>query len=176
MDSCLPVVEDDLVVMGVVSAPYGIKGQIHVHNYNEIPVELIDISTWLLKCPNGWQPFKKLSAKLHNDTIVASLEGITDRDQAAAIKHRLIAVEKKDLPDAGEDTFYWYELTDMQVFNQQAEYLGRVSTLIRSPANDILQVIDEEGKERLIPVVATAIIEVDKSQRKIIVDWGLHWD
>ena len=166
----------DLIVMGEIAGAYGVKGWVHIHNYTEIPVELMEISDWMLKISDRWQPVRQTASRVHNAAVVAKLDGIEDRDQAAALKHALVAVHKDALPKAEADTYYWYELIGMHVINRQNEHLGQVITLIRSPAHDILQVAGECEKKYLIPMAASAIDRVDRDKNTVFVDWGLDWD
>jgi 16S rRNA processing protein RimM len=178
VDADLPhIAEDDVVIMGKVAGAYGVSGLIRVHNYTEAPVALIDMPVWLLKTSDHWRPVKKMSARCHqHNSIVAKIEGVDDRDTAINLRHALVAVYKKDLPDAEENAFYWYELANMQVINRQNQTLGYVNSVIRSPANDILEVVNESGNTYLIPMVASAVDQIDRSKKQILVDWGIDWD
>jgi len=169
--------EDDIVIMGEVAGAYGVRGQIRIHNFTEIPIALINISPWLLYINDHWKPIKQVSARCHqNNSIVATIEGIDDRDTAASLRQACVAVYKKDLPDAEEGAFYWHELANMQVINRQQQTIGHVKSVIRSPANDILEVTNETGKIYLIPIVASAIDQIDRTKEQILVDWGVDWD
>lgn len=162
--------------MGEVAGAYGVRGQIRVHNFSEVPVILTDMPEWLLKIDNQWKKLCVVSAKCHQSSIVAKIDGIDDRDMAASLRHTLVAVYKKALPKAEEDAFYWYELLDMQVINREKQPLGTVKQVIRSPANDILEVADGASeKTYLIPLAASAIDQIDRSQQQILVDWGIDW-
>jgi ribosomal 30S subunit maturation factor RimM len=58
--------------------------------------------------------------------------------------------------------------------------LGRVLGLISTSANDVLRVGDEAGSEgqtneRLLPFVATVVLDVDLLERRLRVDWEADW-
>ena len=58
--------------------------------------------------------------------------------------------------------------------NIQGEALGRVTGLLETGANDVLQVQGE--RMRLIPFVDAYIHSVDLEHGRIVVDWGLDLD
>ena len=77
--------------------------------------------------------------------------------------------------DDGE--YYWKDLMDLKVVNEQGYDLGVVTDLMETGSNDVLVVkanrTDAFGKkERLIPFLTDSVIKtVDKAQGRIIVDW-----
>ena len=67
------------------------------------------------------------------------------------------------------------DLIGADVVNIQGENLGKVTGLLETGANDVLQVHSTDSlnkKERLIPYVETVIKEIDLASSRIIVDWG----
>ena len=65
----------------------------------------------------------------------------------------------------------------MEVFNEAGEFLGEVSHLFETGANDVLVVKASEKSiddmERLIPHVEKEIVlEIDLEERRILVAWG----
>jgi 16S rRNA processing protein RimM len=81
------------------------------------------------------------------------------------------------LAENGKDGYYWSDLIGTSVFNLQNEEFGNVIGLLRTGANDVLQVQSVRGdqKERLIPFIDQVIVDVDLEARKITVDWGLDY-
>jgi 16S rRNA processing protein RimM len=104
--------------------------------------------------------------------VFAKLAGCDDRASAEALTHREIAVERRELPELGDDEIYWADLLGYQVVNLQDEVLGHVDGLIETPANDVMVVRQHDGAERLLPAVEAVVIEVDAEARQVRVDWG----
>ncbi len=100
------------------------------------------------------------------------LDGVEDRDQAAARVGCDIAVLREDLPEAEDGTYYWADLQGLQVVNRDGAELGKVEYLMETGANDVLVTAGE--RERLIPfVVDKVILDVDFAKGVILVDWEL---
>ncbi|HAU07223.1 MAG TPA: 16S rRNA processing protein RimM, partial [Gammaproteobacteria bacterium] len=83
-----------------------------------------------------------------------------------------LAIKKSQL-NAAQDEYFWSDLIDMVVINQQGVELGQVKGLIETGANDVLQVVNTNDKtEYLVPFVPEVIVlNVDKSAGRIDVDW-----
>ena len=87
------------IELGRVGAPFGIKGWAHIESYTDPPEGLLGFREWTLKLANGERRLKRvLEGRRHAAGLVALLEGIDDRDGAAALTGALIEVERAALP------------------------------------------------------------------------------
>lgn len=159
--------------MGRVVAPYGIKGWVKIQPFTAAPQGLLDYTVWQMGQEGGWQARVVESAKQHGATVVARLEGIADREQAAALQGQRIAVSRDDFPQAGAGEYYWSDLVGLAVINTAGVALGKVSRVFGTGANDVLVVDDqvENKRERLLPFIATVVSKVDLAGGVIVVDW-----
>ncbi|NDP43189.1 MAG: ribosome maturation factor RimM [Aromatoleum sp.] len=171
---------DDLVVMGHVVAPYGVRGWVKVRPFTEAQDTLLGFATWWVRPVRGtaWQPLLRLGARVHSDTLVAQLGGVDNREAALALKGWDIAVPRAEMPAPGGDEIYWADLVGLDVVNREGVALGRVSGVTEHGAHPLLKVarpIGEAGAERLIPYVPVHVDGVDLPARRIDVDWGAEF-
>lgn len=106
---------------------------------------------------------------------MAQLEGIVDRDAAEALKGTLVGVPREALPPVGENEYYWDDLIGLDVVNVGGARIGKVESLIETGANDVLCVRGDDGREHLLPFVATTVLDVDLAVRRICVEWEADW-
>ena len=161
-----------MVVMGRIVGAQGILGWVKVQTFTEHLDGLLDYDEWYLG--NDKQPWRKtevLEANVHGKVLIAKLPGIVDRTAAEKCKGLLVAVHRDSLPEQKPGEYFWSDLIGMKVINLAGETLGTVDTLLETGANDVLSVRDEEGKERLIPFLASVIQQVSLDERVIRVDW-----
>ena len=167
-----------MVVMGRVTAPFGVKGWFKVYTLTAQPDNLVDYPVWWLRREGDWREVKVITAKVQGNTLVAQLAGVETREAAAALRGSEIGVPREQLPAAGSDEFYWADLIGLRVVNTEQQELGRVIRIVQTGANDVLVVADEDGGKRgvageiLIPFIADAIKEVNIAAGLIAVDWG----
>ena len=65
------------------------------------------------------------------------------------LKGMQVAVPRSQLPvlsKNGEDGYYWSDLIGLEVVNLQGEELGKVTGLLETGANDVLQVQELERR------------------------------
>lgn len=160
---------DKLVIMGRVVAPYGVKGWIKVLPETELIDGLLDYKTWQIGKDSDWRAIKLKSGKVHNNVLVAKLEGVNDRDAAFACKGQQVAVPRDVLPVLDETEFYWSDLIGLAVRNQQDVDFGKIADVFETGANDVIVVKGEI--DRLIPFTEQTVIEVDVEKQTMLVDW-----
>lgn len=188
--------KDELVIVGRISGLYGVQGWVKVFSYTQPRKNILQYVPWYLGVVHAgtdntdaqgddrlrdspsdgvrWQPLQLESGRVHGKGIIARLAGISDRDAAAALLGRDIAVLRACLPVLQPDEFYWSDLVGLQVVGIDGSRLGVVDHLIETGANDVLVVRDEGegGRERLIPYLRDEVIKhIDLQAGVIRVDW-----
>lgn len=156
--------------MGRVAAPFGVQGWLKIHAYTEAKEGLLSYPAWWLGENGEWRQHAVAESSVHGKALLVRLEGCDDRTAAEAFKGLDIAVSRSQLPTSGRDEFYWADLVGLKVVNRQNQDLGEITGLLKTGANEVLQVKGE--RERLIPFIASVIIEVDLSNHRMLVDWG----
>jgi len=156
-------------MMGRIAAPFGVKGWVRIQPYTAAARNLLDFRTWWVEQEGEWREFSPAGGKVQGRALIAKLEGCDDRDAAARLRGRTVAVPRAALPQTRADEFYWADLIGLRVVNAAAQDLGRVTGIMQTGANDVLVV--QDGRERLIPFIARVIQEVDREAGVIRVDW-----
>ena len=166
-----------LVTMGRVVAPYGIQGWIKIQPFTQQQRGLLEYPQWQVGQEDDWQLRSVEVAKVHGATVIAKLEGVADREQAAALQGMRIAVSRDDFPKPAADEFYWADLVGLKVVNVAGVTLGNVARVFETGANDVLVVEAQVAnqRERLLPFIETVIRQVDIAGGTIIVDWDADY-
>jgi len=159
--------------MGRVAAPFGVRGWIKVYAYTNVLDSLLDFPLWRLSCDGGWRDYRLLDGAIHGKSLLAQLEGVSDRSAAEALHGCEIAVGRTELPQPEHGEFYWSDLIGLLVVNTQGVELGKVDSLLETGADDVLVVKGE--RERLIPFVKQIVLDVDQATGVIRVEWGADY-
>ena len=114
---------------------------------------------------------------MHSGTVVIALDGITDRDQAEALKGARILVAREVFPKAESDSYYWVDLIGCKAINLQGESLGEVIDVNDNGAHGIIALGDPETKtvKQLVPFVKEVVRKVDLPSKLITLDWQPDW-
>lgn len=206
-----PWPEDAIEVARVIDA-WGVKGGIKLHPFSSDPQALFCTKKWFVQpaVPQAGavrkpaakasaatsspdraparlsQPalLRVKSAKEQGDVIVATIDGLDDRNGAEALKGARVFVSRSAFPTPdGDDEFYWIDLIGLNVVNREGQPLGTVTDLLDTGPHCVLRCslpLGEAPKpgdaaERLIPFVSAYIDKVSLADRLIVADWGLDY-
>lgn len=158
------------IVLGRVNGVFGTRGWLKIYSYTRPRENILAYPLWQLSNDKHWQSFPVIDHRQQGAGLVASLEGISDRDGALSHIGDDIAVARDALPENAAGEYYWADLVGIEVVNVEGISLGTVSRLLATGANDVLVV--EGQKERLIPYVqGHHVIDVDLEHGRMTVDW-----
>ena len=164
------VSEDELLLMGRIASPFGVKGWLRVNTFTAVPDNLLDYSPWYLNLKGEWQAVEPLASRHHGKGLVVQLKDCHDRDAAAALTGTDIGIYRSQLPPIATDEYYWSDLIGLQVITRGDRLLGVVDHLFETGANDVMVVKGEQ--EYLVPFIREQVVEsVDLESRTVRVDW-----
>ena len=186
---------EDAVEVARVLGAWGVAGGIKLKAYAADPQALFSTKRWFLqpallqtalggamvarKHATSGAPVPRLlrvvKAREQGETIVATVEELTDRDAAEALKGARVFVSRASFPTPDADEFYWVDLIGLNVVNRAGQALGPVVGLIETGPHCVLRIQPPaDGAEVLIPFVSVYIDTVDKAAGCIVVDWNLE--
>ena len=161
------------MVLGRITAPYGVKGWVRVHPFTEVTENLLHYRSWWVGRDAQWDERHVIQSRVHGAGVVAQLAACEDRDAASALRGRQVAVPRAALPATRENEYYWSDLLGLKVVAVGGAELGIVVQILETGANDVLVVRGE--RERLIPFVATVVREINPARGIISLDWGVDY-
>jgi 16S rRNA processing protein RimM len=165
------------VVLGRISGLFGVRGWVKVFSYTEPREAVLKYEGLLLGRNGSWQPTRVAEGQRHGKSVIARLEGVEDRDEAAKLIGAEIGVMRDDLPEPDDGQYYWSDLEGSVVIDRGGRTLGKLVSMLETGAHDVMIVKNEpqDEQERLIPfVMGDIVIDVDLVERRIHVDW--EWD
>ena len=136
--------KEGLIELGVITGPHGIKGEVLIKPFGQTPLEDFD----QLTDETGAQTFKVTRAKLKNKgRLVANLAGITNRNQAEALKGTLLCIERSALPPLeDDDEFYYQDLIGLEARLENGDPFGKVIDVANHGASDILEILPQNSQ------------------------------
>lgn len=168
--------DDDYVVLGKLTSPYGVKGWLKVYSYTSPMDGILAYPEWIVVTRGERVTRRLVQGRRQGKGLVASLEGIDSREQAERLAGAEILLSKQTLTALDAGDYYWYQLEGLRVVTLQGVDLGYVNYLFETGANDVLVVQGDElsldGKERLLPFLPDEVIrEADLDAGRLTVDW-----
>ena len=161
---------DTKVSIGRFAGCFGVKGWVKVFSYTEPKENIFAYSPWILIEQDKVIEFKVIEGRRHGKSLVARLNGIGSREEAAKYTGQELYINRKQLPEVEQGEYYWADLVGLTVLTENNVNLGRVDSLIETGANDVLVVKGDQ--ERLIPFLQKDVVKfVDLEGGRILVSW-----
>ena len=161
---------DDLVAVGRIGPARGVRGEVFVEPWTDVPLERFAVDATLIAEPADAGPLVVAESSLGGGKLVVRFAGVEDRGGAEALRGvRLLipAAERPQLDDP--DEFYDTDLVGLTAHDTTGAELGTVSDVVHAgPATYLVVPVD--GRDRLVPFVAAIVPEVDVARGTVTVD------
>jgi 16S rRNA processing protein RimM len=156
------------VLMAVIGAAHGIKGEVRIKTFTDDPLALAGYGTL---STNDGRCFEILEIRPQGSVVVARLKGVVDRSAAEALTGTELFVEREALSGELEDEeFYHADLVGMDVIDERGERIGKVSAVQNYGAGDILEIKGPGLNGVLVPFSTAAVPVVDVAMRTVRID------
>jgi 16S rRNA processing protein RimM len=160
----------ELVVIARAVKPRGLKGEIVAELLTDFPERFEDLDELVLVSPRGERALRRLDAYwFQNDRVILKLSGYDDIEAAKELVGFEFAVPESERVPLPADHYYDWELEGCTV-KVGTENIGQVNSVLKTGGAEILVVTDNSGKERLIPLADSIVVEVDTGRKTIVVD------
>jgi len=155
-----PASTDDLVVIGRIARPHGLKGEVRVFPETGSEELYPRIERFYIETSAGIIDLIPLKIRAANRYLIMRFEGYQGRDQADRLRGKTLWVWPEDLPELQEGDTYQYAQLGAAVFDEAGKELGTVEEIVDSPAHPILRIVGPDG-EFLLPAVEEFIISFE---------------
>jgi 16S rRNA processing protein RimM len=153
--------KDDLLEIGEVVRPHGLKGRIKAKSYlvSKGSTHRLD-EVFIRKSKEPAVLFRIKTLQAERKTLFLELEGVEDIDAAVRLVGCRILISSDKLGKLPDDEYYWHELLGLQVTTEAGQSLGRIDTIVPGTGHDIYICTGGE-REILLPAVAEVIRKID---------------
>ncbi len=160
---------EDLLKVGVITSTHGIRGEVKVFPTTDD----IQRFTYLKECviDTGKQqiPVEVEGCKFFKNLAILKFKEFQSIDEVEKYKGAGLWVTREHAVPLEEGEFYIADIIDAEVYEENGEYLGRLTEVLETGANDVYVVKLESGKELLIPAIPQCILDVDTEQPRVTV-------
>jgi len=153
--------KDDLLEIGEVVRPHGVKGRIKSKSYlvSKDTIFRLD-EVFIRRSEEPAVRFQVKTLQADRKTLLLELEGIEDIDAAARLVGCRILISSDKLEKLSEDEYYWHELLGLQVTTEAGQSLGRIESIVPGENHDVYVCTGHE-REILLPAIGEVIRKID---------------
>jgi 16S rRNA processing protein RimM len=162
---------ESLVTVARAVRTRGLKGEVVAELLTDFPERFDELEELIAIKPDGSREIVELENYwLQNDRVILKVAGVDDPDSAKQIVGYEFAVPESERVSLPEDTFYDWELEGCAVQLITGETIGEVKSVLKTGGPEILLVLSEDGKERLVPLADDICIKIEPASKLIVID------
>jgi 16S rRNA processing protein RimM len=155
------------ILIGRVVGVHGIRGGLKLVSYAESLAVFAPGCRLLAVSPGGVEStVEVLEARPQGRAAVLFVQGVTDRGRAETLVGYDLFIERRELPALPDGTYYWADLTGLEVFGADGEHLGAIRSIFATGSNDVYVVVLGD-REILLPATRAVVRKVDLGARRM---------
>jgi len=165
---------ENYLSIGKIVNTQGVKGEVKVvpHTFDVKRFELLDEITLVFN--SNILKYHIEHVKYNNKFVIIKFKQVKDMNDAEKIKNYIIMIPETQALPLDSDEYYYKDLIDMVVFDDDGNELGIISDIIETGSNDVYvvtskDVVKNKNVEILIPAIKQCIINVDLVNNKMVV-------
>ena len=158
----------DYYLIGKLRAVYDQGGYLSVDPFSDFPDRFLNLDSVII---NIYGVYKKVFIE---DSLVTE-SGIfikffcfsSDMDSEALVGSRIF-IEKNELVDLEDNSYFIHDLVGCKVY-KEGKFFGVLTDVIKLTSNDVY-VIDNDGKEYLLPALKDFIEKINIGSKEILLN------
>lgn len=163
------------VVVGRIGRPHGLRGEVTVDVRTDEPERRFAVGAVLQAEPPPGSASRLLgltvaAVRWHQGTLLACFEEVPDRTAAEGARGIVLraSIPATETPEDPEE-YYDHQLVGLAAYNLEGDCLGEVTAVVHGAAQDLLKIHTPDGRDPLVPFVATLVPEVDLAANRVVV-------
>lgn len=159
----------ELICVGAITGAFGVRGEVRIKSFCAEPAAI-----------GGYSPLFTQNGKISYDIeltrnvkggFAAKLDGLTNKEDADAMRGTRLYVARDRLPSLPSGEFYHSDLIGLDVVDTGGEACGKVTAVHDHGAGDILEITSSKLKEpALLPFTQASVPTVDLDAKRIVID------
>lgn len=160
---------DELLLIGRIVAPFGLRGQVKLRAFTDNPDHLRRrVQRVYVGAANT--TYHLLEVVEHKPgLLILTLNGVTTRDEAEELRGAEVSILEGDAAPLGDDEYFLHQLYNLRVETIEGAEVGVVRDVLETGANEVLVVVRADKNEALIPMIRDIVQELDLAGGRVVI-------
>jgi 16S rRNA processing protein RimM len=162
------------ILVGAVAGAHGVRGEVKIKSFTE---QVRDVAAYgPVEDESGTRRFAIKIRGEAKGLVIASLDGVGDRNAAEALKGLRLYVPRAALgkkpkrAPKGSERWFVADLVGLAAVDTNGAALGTVKNVANYGAGDILEVTTMAGETQLYAFTKRTVPEVDIANGRVVID------
>jgi 16S rRNA processing protein RimM len=150
--------EPVFLAVGHLRSAHGIDGEITFDPWTDFPERIKRGSHLFLG--DDHQEVIVTAVRSKDRLLLLSLQGYDVREAVNELRNSVVYTKTAEIPALPKGQYYHHQLVGLSALDESGKQLGTVRSILETGAKDIL-VIDNDGRELLVPMIKDFVLEID---------------
>ena len=156
------------VCVARIGAAHGVRGAVKLWTFTEDPFAVTRYGP--LSTKDGARRFEVAHAREGKGHLVATLKGVSNRNEAERLNGIELYVAREKLPATEDDEYYHVDLIGLAAVTTADEPLGKVIAIHNFGAGDIIEIAPASGATMLLPFSSAVVPTVDFASGRVVIE------
>lgn len=159
---------ENVTLVGKIINTHGIKGNLKLYPYTDDPNRFKQLSYLLLG--EDLKEYALEESFVQKSLAYVKLKGFDNINDVLNFVGLNVYIRDEDRVELPKDRYFISDIVGMSVFDLKGNYYGTVKDVLETGANDVYEILNDEGKMSYLPAIKEFVLEVNVENKKLIVN------
>ena len=155
--------------VGVITSTHGLRGEVKVFPTTDDPARFKDLKQVILAAKREKLVLEIEGVRFFKQFVIIKFKGIDDINEVERHKGAELWITREQAVPLEEGEYFIADLIGLSVVTDEGAFLGTLTDVLQTGANDVYEVQMENGKKALLPVTEECVLDVDLEKSKVLV-------
>lgn len=160
---------EQLLRVGVITSPHGIRGEVKVFPTTDDPKRFKKLKKVILDTGKERLPLDVEGVKFFKNMVILKFKGYDNINDVETYRQKDLLITREQAVKLEPDEYFITDLIGLQVEDEDGNAIGTMKDVLETGANDVYVVELNNGKELLLPAIKDCILQVDIEGGKMTV-------
>lgn len=160
---------EDLLRVGIITSPHGIAGEVNVFPTTDDINRFSILKQCVLKTEKETLNLDVTGIKFHKNMVILRFKQFNNINQIEKFRQAELFVTRENAVPLEEGEYFICDLIGLSVVDENSTKIGRITDVLKTGANDVYEVTNDENKTYLFPVIKECVLNVDLEAKVVTV-------
>ena len=162
--------KEECFYLGKIAKKFSFKGEVLIYLDTDEPELYENLESVFVEYNKNLVPFFIENSSFHkNDFLRVKFEDVDNEEEADAILNHEVYLPLSMLPKLEGNKFYFHEVIGFEIEDKRLGVFGKIVSINDTSAQPLFEVING-NVEILIPMIDQFLIQIDRENKKVIMD------
>lgn len=157
---------EDLLQVGAITSTHGLQGEVKVFPTTDDPKRYSRLKKVWLDSGKEMIPLEVERVKYFKQFVIVKFRGLNHIEDIEKFVKKNLYVTRDQAVKLKKNEYFIADLIGLQVEDEEENELGTLTDVLATGANDVY-VVEQNGKEVLIPAIRQCILDVDLEKKRM---------